>query len=397
MGMNEILSVVIPIYNVEKYLPQCIESVINQTYRELEIILVDDGSDDLSAEICDRYARKDDRIKVIHKKNGGLISARYKGVEAAEADYVIFVDGDDWVAPDMYLELMRDIVESQADLVTSGCIRYYSSEYQKIDKDMYVPTGLHDRESIVKNIIPIMMRCGETHYWGLDPSTCLKIFRRKLLMRQLESLKEHKFYFGEDSAIVYPYILQAEKICCTRKVFYYHRQREQEVLAPYITEEDCIERLSEFYSYMKHIFMQTEYRESLMRQLDFLYMDMVTHRQKKYGITDYLGRKDYHFPFTKVQENSRVVLYGAGKVGNAYYHQLKEAEGYEVVLWVDRSYEKYKKEVVPPSQIQDICYDYVVIAAVSPNIIAEIHDELRKMGVEEDRIIYGGHSEIFFE
>lgn len=394
--MDESLAVVVPVYNVEAYLPQCIESVIRQTYPHLEIILVDDGSEDASAEICDKYARKDDRIKVIHKQNGGLISARYEGVKMSQAQYVIFLDGDDWAAPDMYGELMGYMIEYQADLVTSGCVRYWGETLQKREQDMYVSVGLHDRESIVRNIIPIMMRCKESHSWGLDPSTCFKIFRRDLLMRQLESLKGRHFYYGEDSAIVFPYILQSQSIYCTRKTFYYHRQRAQGVLPPYFLDEDYIDHLYEFYHYLKGIFIKSKYKDSLMRQLDLLFMDMMKHCQEKYGITDYFKKKRHLFPFGKVKNGGRIVLYGAGVVGKAYRRQIEEADGYEIILWVDKAYGKLGEGVQAPQNICRVDFDYVVIALASPVLIGEVHDELVKMGVEEDKIIYGGQPEIFF-
>ena len=96
------ISIIVPIYNVEKYVRQCIESIINQTYKNIQIILVDDGSTDTSGLICDEYASIDDRIEVIHKKNGGLDSARKAGIAIASGKYVGYVDGDDWIEPFMY-------------------------------------------------------------------------------------------------------------------------------------------------------------------------------------------------------------------------------------------------------------------------------------------------------
>lgn len=96
------LTVIIPVYNTEKYLKRCIESVINQTFLDLEIILVDDGSTDQSASICDDYARRDNRIKVIHKTNGGLSDARNTGIKEATSEFISFVDSDDWLALDIY-------------------------------------------------------------------------------------------------------------------------------------------------------------------------------------------------------------------------------------------------------------------------------------------------------
>lgn len=117
---NSKISVIIPVYKVEKYLSKCLESVINQTYKNLEIILVDDGSPDKSGEICDKYASRDERIKVIHKENGGVARARNTGLDAASGDYIGFVDSDDWIEPDMYELLINNATKYDADISMCG-------------------------------------------------------------------------------------------------------------------------------------------------------------------------------------------------------------------------------------------------------------------------------------
>lgn len=115
---NDLISVIVPIYNVEKYLQECLDSIINQTYKNLEIILVDDGSTDNSGIICNEYAKKDNRIKVIHKKNGGLSSARNAGMdECSVGGYITFVDSDDWLELDTYELAYKTIVDFNADIV----------------------------------------------------------------------------------------------------------------------------------------------------------------------------------------------------------------------------------------------------------------------------------------
>lgn len=118
--MNELISVIVPIYNMEKYIRKCVDSVINQTYKNCEIILVDDGSTDNCPEICEEYAQKDDRVVVIHKKNGGLSSARNAGLEVCKGEYIAFVDSDDFIEPN-YLEYMyKKSKEQNADIVICG-------------------------------------------------------------------------------------------------------------------------------------------------------------------------------------------------------------------------------------------------------------------------------------
>lgn len=120
--MGEKISVIVPVYNVEQYLERCVDSIINQTYTNLEIILVNDGSTDNSGKLCDELAKKDERIRVIHKENGGLSDARNRGIEEAESDLVGFIDSDDYIDNDMYEILLKNLNNTDADL--SMCALY---------------------------------------------------------------------------------------------------------------------------------------------------------------------------------------------------------------------------------------------------------------------------------
>ncbi|MCH5342964.1 MAG: glycosyltransferase family 2 protein [Acetatifactor sp.] len=120
--MSEKISIIIPVYKVEQYLPECIESIINQTYHDLEIILVDDGSPDKCGEICDQYARQDERIHVIHKENGGVARARNDGIEYASGDYISFIDSDDWIAENAYELLHQGLKQYDADCAVGKCV-----------------------------------------------------------------------------------------------------------------------------------------------------------------------------------------------------------------------------------------------------------------------------------
>ncbi len=126
--MNEKISIIIPVYKVELYLPKCLESIINQTYKNLEIILVDDGSPDNCGKICDSYAEKDSRIKVIHKKNAGVARARNDGIEAATGDYISFIDSDDWIAENAYEVLYKGLKENNAECAVGGCVTVIDKE-----------------------------------------------------------------------------------------------------------------------------------------------------------------------------------------------------------------------------------------------------------------------------
>ena len=123
--MEEVISVIIPCYNVEKYIDRCMESVLNQTYRELEIILVDDGSTDRTGNICDRYSQIDARVKVIHKENRGLSSARNAGLDICQGDYIFFVDSDDWISHNMYEKMLSSLKSVNADIAVCGWVEEF--------------------------------------------------------------------------------------------------------------------------------------------------------------------------------------------------------------------------------------------------------------------------------
>ena len=133
------ISVIIPLYKVEKYIRGCIDSVISQTYRNLEIILVDDGSPDACGKICDEYAEKDSRIKVVHRKNGGLSAARNTGINFATGKYIAFVDGDDHIHPDMYSQLHFSILQSGADIAICNFLYVDESGKKIIDANKNMP------------------------------------------------------------------------------------------------------------------------------------------------------------------------------------------------------------------------------------------------------------------
>ena len=120
MEQSPCVSVIVPVYKVAAYLPRCVDSILAQTWRNLEIILVDDGSPDECGSICDVYAEKDPRIRVIHKENGGLSSARNAGLDTASGEYIGFVDSDDWIEPEMYARMLALMEKYDAKMVCAG-------------------------------------------------------------------------------------------------------------------------------------------------------------------------------------------------------------------------------------------------------------------------------------
>ena len=157
-----LISIIVPIYNVELYLRRCVYSLITQTYKKIEIILVDDGSPDRCGEICDEYAKADSRVRVIHKTNGGLSSARNAALDIATGDYIMFVDSDDWIESNCCEELVKKIMEYNADIVAFGLNYVYDSG--KIVKSLSGLTGLADKEMCMEYLIYNVNKVGVCIY-----------------------------------------------------------------------------------------------------------------------------------------------------------------------------------------------------------------------------------------
>jgi len=171
--MNELISVIIPVYNVEQYVESCLNSVINQSYTNLEIILVDDGSTDRSGEICDQYALKDSRIKVIHEENAGLGEARNRGLRIASGDYICFVDSDDWIEEDYCKELVKAAERTNSDIAICGyneCFKDGKTPKVKYD-DCFTTTG--------KEILHYTMTANSKYWFNI--SVWNKLYKREII------------------------------------------------------------------------------------------------------------------------------------------------------------------------------------------------------------------------
>lgn len=167
---EKLVSVIIPAYNIEDYIGRCLDSIISQTYKNLEIIVVDDGSRDYTGEILDNYAKKDRRIKVIHKENGGVSSARNKGIEAAEGDYIGFIDGDDLIEPEMYKTLVDLLEEENADIAHCGYQMVFPDRI-----DYYHNTGKKKIQTTEEGLKDLLS--GEM----IEPGLVNKLYKKELI------------------------------------------------------------------------------------------------------------------------------------------------------------------------------------------------------------------------
>lgn len=212
--MDGLISVIIPVYNVAEYLDYCLDTVCGQTYKNLEIILIDDGSTDESGRICDEWSRKDERIRVIHKKNGGVSSARNEGLKAAKGEYIGFVDSDDWLEPDMYEELVKGIGE--ADAVSCGYMDYPYGEGVPVPKGTKTLPLCNYPDAI----IAIFERNGYfTTLWS-------KLFKREVVYNKDRFVPlDTSLSFGEDEVWLVRVLKRCKKIAFVPQPLYHWRPR----------------------------------------------------------------------------------------------------------------------------------------------------------------------------
>ena len=224
--MIKLLSVIIPAYNVEKFLNKCVESVVNQTYKNIEIIIVDDGSQDSTPKICDELAAEHDNIKVIHKANQGTSRARQTGVNASSGEYIAFIDTDDYIDLNAYAKAVKVLEDNNCDIVQFGVFRVSANE-KIILKRSITPLELNHQPEIF------------AYFFQLPGSLWDKVYRRELF----DNFIWLELTFGEDFHILMQVLSRANKLIVIPEHFYYNVQNPQSVThSPYSKKahEDCI-------------------------------------------------------------------------------------------------------------------------------------------------------------
>ena len=226
------ISVIVPVYKVEKYLRRCVDSILSQTYTDFELLLVDDGSPDNCPQICDEYAGSDPRVRVIHKPNGGLISARNAGILAAKGDYICIVDGDDWARENMLQFIHETVSQSSAplDMVLFAATEVYDDHMGDVVNN--VTEGLYDRARLEKEIFPYLLtdtRNGlqvgviQAHTWD-------KAFRRELVQKHYT--REERIRVFTDVPMTYECLLYSQSVyICNERLYMYNKTNEDSIRA----------------------------------------------------------------------------------------------------------------------------------------------------------------------
>ena len=377
---GKLLTVIVPIYNTERYLEECINSIIAQTYQPVEIILVDDGSTDSSPQICDKYSSYSN-IKVIHKPNGGLISARKTGVNVATGEYIGFVDADDWIELDMYGYLMNEASMHSADIVSCG---YY---LDKGDSRRTV-RGTDEKKEISspeerKELFDGILSKGFdwTNHRNITPSVCNKIFRKSLLDTVYSKIDD-RIIWDEDTVTTLSATLNSECIVLIPNALYHYRQNmssmshkvNRSVLQNYVYTFNELYRIS------------SEHNGILDDQIPYFSLTaMRLALEVGFGVE---SGKLYLFPFDKIRQGCKVIIYGAGQVGRSYYDEVSPLDYLSKAYITDSNPDNWKGDVISSDEAFSHDYDVVLIAVENDSTAGKIKADLASKGIQESKLLW---------
>lgn len=448
------VSIIIPVYNEEAYLPQCLDSILAQTLQQFEVICVDDGSTDRSLEILNTYMTRDARVKVVTQENRYAGVARNLGMQYAKGKYLSFLDADDFFSPFMLERLYETAERQSSDIVICNAYLYDSvtgqiSKRKVWGEEEFLPERRQafSREDIPSHLFQL------TNGWAWD-----KLFRASFIQTCKLDFSDTRVandgYFVYMALALAKCITKIEDFLVTQRVnnkhslsntrnqswycgiqMLYDIKRGLEKAGLYnrlektflnfalkylvwafeslkdwrakgeiyrCIQNECREKLGIlradrkiFYNekqYETYSYIETHgYDDYLVEMLENRTQELVTCREKTRQLTQKIGQKIWPFPYTEVEKNSAIVLYGAGKVGQDYYWQISSSEYCSVVLWLDRRFLREDREYLIQGWLDRLCqqkFDKIVIALSREEDARNAILLLKEQGVAENKIVW---------
>lgn len=386
--MKEVeISVIVPIHNIEPYLPKCIESLLAQSFSNFELILVDNGSPDNCPEICDNYASSDNRIIVIHKENGGLQSARKAGLKKAKAKYVAYVDGDDWVDV-FYLDTLYKMAKANdSDMVVAAHYREFDGKIETI-KPLF--TGNFNESDIKSSILPNAIFNGRFCEHNISTYVWNKLFKRELLIQYLFDIP-NEVIMGEDAAITYTYLTLSKKITICDIPIYYYRQRPDSIVKSIEDPEMEYHRLSLLLVFLRKKLKPYLTEKNLTEQLTNYLYSLILIRSG--GLIANKLKNTIFNPFIGTKRNSRIVVYSSGSFGQHILSTNAKLKYFQIVRWIDIDFHSMTidNKTVQPIGANNNEFDFLIIATTNPSNYERIKSNLELVGIDINKIIRISH------
>ncbi len=376
-----LLSVIVPLYNQITYIEECVKSIQNQSFQDVEIIIVDDGSTDGSGALADDLVGNDSRIKVIHQENRGLRGARHTGLKNCTSEYITFVDADDFILPVAYSKAVQ-YMQNSVDMILFEITRYFDENHKTLHSNIF-EEGYYDRNRIETVVYPKLIWDFHTESPGIECSQCVRITKRELLLERYDNLAVN-LYYGEDMVITYPLYKYIKNMQVISYSYYMHRQHPN--CESYIASDSFFDETYKLYKYLMSEFQNEADSSYFGKQIEHLYIYMVELKKKKYN-EDY-SKIHFLFQFQKVAPDTNVLLYGAGTMGKEFYDQLDRLNYCKNLLWVDKRAGEIKDDRV--HHIEEICNfaaDTAVIAISDKKICTNVQAFLEENGIQKGKIV----------
>lgn len=365
------ISVIVPVFNKKNYISQCIESVIKQSYKKIEFLIVDDGSTDDSLEIIKEWEKKDERIRVFSKKNGGQNSARKYGLERAQGEWVFFLDADDYIES-AAIEKMYSRVEDDIDAVTCGCIT--------VDGNNHF-LGKVLKEGVYSGIELAKFRINVSEYYtiNLPLGICPFLYRKKIADKMFNNI-DLSIRYGED-LISYLALLDVHKVFFLEERLYNIRKNSESVTRKQ-TESNYVSQLK-IYKYLFDEYSRRRAPLYFKKQLEQIIISNLLIG----GYKDAFDYEDGLYPYEGVNNGARVVIYGMGLFGKALKSYLIEKKRIEYLFSVDKNYLLFSDEDIRnPEELKNADFDFILISTLFYDTTEMIVRFLETMGINTSKI-----------
>ena len=379
------VSIIVPVYNAAAYLPACLSSLREQTLKEIEIILVDDGSTDGSAVLCDIAASEDLRIHVLHQANKGSTEARKAGLRLATASYVTFVDADDWVEPELCKSLYSAAVSSGVDLVIGA--HYLDQDSRVRVQTSSLEAGFYDRRRLEREVLPVLFHNDFYSEWSIWPYLWGKLFRRELVLKWQERVSAG-ISLGDDVCVTFPYVVNCQSMVLLDSPLYHYVQHTGSQFRARLGAEDLV-NCRRLWRLVSESFVGQEQEKGLRTQLRTYILTTILLPRSPWLLPN-LEALPWLVPFQKVRRGSRVIIYGAGIFGTALYDFLTRTHYAELILWLDARAVSLRKAGLPVKVLAEVAawpeYDYLLVPIMNANTTSAIVNDLAKAGAEQEKI-----------
>lgn len=399
------VSIIVPVYNGEKYLRRCISSLVQQMHKNIEIIIVNDGSTDKTLSIIMKYVENDKRCIIINQKNQGVTIARKEGLRRATGDFVVFVDSDDWAEPDMVGKMLAKQSKTNADIICMGHIREMGDEQSKEERGQ-ISQGVYAGMAL-KIFYKKMFYVSPESGWGIWPALWAKLYKKDIIKNAIEKADERIIY-GEDAAIMFSACFDAEKIAVDDSCLYHYFTVNESSVSK-SQNKYLLENMYYLYNYMKNLFEQQDEKDVLIEQLEYYMGNLMNHAGRvlfnmscyftdlfwakkeaeqwkiKYDslrecIEKIVGQHEWLVPFEEIKDVRNILLIGMKDIMEDYEKQLRNNNKYKVVALIE--------DLCEIEKISGYQYDGILIATNNIKEKCYIELELLKKGISEKKIIW---------